>query len=69
MEEIMKIENLKKAVFTSVNESGCSLPEVYYVMRDIYMEIVGLYNEQLKQLEAQSQSTEMKEEEKEGDEE
>lgn len=46
--ELIAIENLKKGIYTAVNDSGLSVAIVYYVFKDIFNEIIVTYNNQMR---------------------
>lgn len=46
--ELIAIENLKKGIYTAVNNSGLSVATVYYVFKDIFNEIIITYNNQMR---------------------
>lgn len=46
--ELIAIENLKKGIYTAVNDSGLSVATVYYVFKDIFNEIIVIYNNQMR---------------------
>lgn len=46
--ELIAIENLKKGIYTAVNDSGLSVATVYYVFKDIFNEIIVTYNNQMR---------------------
>lgn len=46
--ELIAIENLKKGIYTAVNDSGLSVATVYYVFKDIFNEIIVTYNNQIR---------------------
>lgn len=63
----MILTDLRKNITNTINQSHLSIDMIYFVMKDIMNEIVGLYNQQLRQEEintaAQVETTEIKEEE------
>lgn len=67
--ELVAIENLKKGIYTAVNDSGLSVATVYYVFKDIFNEIIVIYNNEIKaiaeEMEKEKENLKVVEEEKE----
>ena len=65
----MILTDLRKNITNTINQSNLSIDMIYFVMKDIMNEIVGLYNQQLRQEEmnnaaaGQVETDEVKEEE------
>lgn len=65
----MILTDLRKNITNTINQSNLSIDIIYFVMKDIMNEIVGLYNQQLRQEEinnaaaGQVETDEVKEEE------
>ena len=65
----MILTDFRKNITDSINQSNLSIDVIYFVMKDIMNEIVGLYNQQLRQEEIKSaaagqvETDEVKEEE------
>jgi hypothetical protein len=61
--ELIAIENLKKGIYTAVNDSGLSVATVYYVFKDIFNEIIVTYNNQMRaiaeEMEKEKESSEV----------
>lgn len=45
----MVLDDLKSKIITTLNESKLSIDAVYYVMKDVMMEVNALYNQALQQ--------------------
>ena len=45
----MVLEDLKEQIIKTVNESRLSIDSVYYVMKDVMMEVSSLYERALRQ--------------------
>ena len=45
----MILTDLRKNITNTINQSNLSIDVIYFVMKDIMNEIIGLYNQQLRQ--------------------
>lgn len=53
----MILTDLRKNITNTINQSNLSIDVIYFVMKDIMNEIIGLYNQQLRQEEMNNAAT------------
>lgn len=44
---LLAIEDFKKELYTTINDSNLSISTIYYVVKDLYNEVIYLYNQAL----------------------
>jgi hypothetical protein len=53
----MILDNFKQQIIDVINQSGLEIDMVYYVLKDVMSDVVGIYNQQLEQEHAAAAET------------